>query len=221
MALEFYVKGLKKSEYISHIWEKTNDELINDYTDCAVELFKAILDEAINFNSASGRNRRINTCCRFYEIFDKIHNFYEYHPDARLIKDRFTIKSYSSVKNKYNYYDIPKNNILEDGIDYDAPSINGLYFVGNTVFNPITHEEFYWVKIGMSSNLRKRMNGYNSCNPMMWRIDYKPEAELEENYYHYKLNQICLARNGHNDEWFLVDRETYFEMCNKGFSYFD
>ena len=72
MALEFYVKGQKKSEYISHIWEKTNDELVNDYTDCAVELFKAILDEAISFSSASGRNRRINTCCRFYEIFDKI-----------------------------------------------------------------------------------------------------------------------------------------------------
>lgn len=220
--LKFYVRGKERTEYISHVWEKTNDELVNAYHDCALELFKVIFDEAINFDSASGRNRRINTCYRFYDIFDKIKEFYEYHPDAHYIKDRFVVKTTQTVFNKCGFYDVSKRTILEDGINYDAPREKGLYFIGNTVFNPLTHEEFYWVKIGMTSqSLQKRMNQYNSSNPMMWRIDYKPNAESAENYYHYRLNEICLARNGHNDEWFLVDRATYFEMCEKGFAYFD
>lgn len=111
---------------------------------------------------------------------------------------------------------------FKDGINYDAPDKKGLYFIGNTVFNPITHEEFYWVKVGMTAQtLRKRLRQYNTSNPMMWRIDYKEDAENSEGLYHLFLMEICIARNCCNEEWFLVDRETYLEMCEKGFRYFD
>lgn len=108
-----------------------------------------------------------------------------------------------------------------DGINYDAPDEAGLYFVGETHFNPHTREEYYWVKIGESDNLRKRLRGYNSTNPMLWRIGYKLGAQNEEKIYHELLRNIAVAKGVRNDEWFLVNRETYLAMCEKGFNYFE
>lgn len=113
-----------------------------------------------------------------------------------------------------------KKNPFEDGINYDVKPEAGLYFIGETHFNPITHEEFYWVKIGKSTNLKKRMNQYNTCCPMLWRIDTSFDYDKEE-YYHNRLYRECVATCNHNEEWFMVDRETYLEMCEKGFAYFD
>ena len=48
--LKFYVGGKERTEYISHVWDKTNDELINAYSDCALELFKVIFDEIREWN---------------------------------------------------------------------------------------------------------------------------------------------------------------------------
>ena len=64
------------------------------------------------------------------------------------------------------------------------------------------------------------MNQYNTHCPMLWRIDFIREYS-KENYYHEQLRKICLNSCNHNKEWFLVDRETYLEMCEKGFAYFD
>lgn len=218
--IEWKVNKETKSEYITHIWYKDEEELKNDYQNCALELFKALYDDALNFNGSSGRTKRINFCVYFYNTFENLSDYYEYHPNAHYIKDRFTF--HSNTNKREWIYDIPKNNILDDGIDYSAPLDKGLYFIGQVNMNPFTKEEYYWVKVGMTSQtLQKRMNQYNSSNPMMWRIDYKPNAEMEESYYHYLLNSICVARNGHNDEWFLVTRKAYLEMCEKGFAYFD
>ena len=108
-----------------------------------------------------------------------------------------------------------------DGIDYDAPDAPGLYFIGETHFNPATDEKYYWVKIGESDNLRKRMNHYNTSNPMLWRIGYKVGCNNEEKAYHERLRAVAVAKGVRNDEWFLVDRDTYLAMCEKGFRYFE
>ena len=144
--------------------------------------------------------------------------FYDSH--RRSYNDRF---SYS-----HSAYDALKNNVLypvkkekfDDGINYDAPSHKGLYFLGETHFNPITHEEFYWVKIGKAVNIRNRMSQYNTHCPMLWRIDFTHEY-AKEDYYHTQLKKHCIGLCNHNQEWFLVTRETYLAMCEKGFAYFD
>lgn len=109
---------------------------------------------------------------------------------------------------------------FNDGINYTAPTSKGLYFIGETHFNPFTNEKFYWVKIGKSTNLKKRMNQYNTCCPMLWRIGFSDKYD-EEEFYHDWLYEHCEATCNHNEEWFLVNRETYLEMCEKGFAYFD
>ena len=108
---------------------------------------------------------------------------------------------------------------FEDGINYEAPTYAGLYFIGETHFNPLTHEEFYWVKIGKAVDLAQRMREYNTHCPMLWRIDFSRDY-YNEAYYHQRLKEICIASCNHNREWFLVDKETYFNMCELGFRYF-
>lgn len=112
-------------------------------------------------------------------------------------------------------------NKVDDGINYAVPNGGGLYFVGETHFDPITLQTYYCLKIGKASNLKKRMATYNTCNPMLYRIDYLKNAENLEMLFQGLLKEHALGRCSHNREWFFVDRTTYLDMCAKGFSYFD
>ena len=111
---------------------------------------------------------------------------------------------------------------FEDGIDVDSfPTYKGLYFLGDSRYNPETELPEFWVKIGKAINIRKRIkDGYCGCCSQIWPIGFSRDYDAESDY-HRKLKSICLNTNKRNKEWFMVDKETYFEMCAKGFSYFD
>ena len=161
---------------------------------------------------------------RFYanKILQKIENypvlliFITYNPHRRAYKNRF-IFDREAIDKFYKEFMVEP---FVDDIDYDAPRYGGLYFVGQCVFNPYTDEKFYWVKIGRGANLNSRLNQYNTCTPALWRIGYLEDYEAESKY-HALLKSLCLNTHSHSREWFRVDRETYLEMCDKGFSYFD
>lgn len=121
----------------------------------------------------------------------------------------------------FNLASVPRFN---DGIDRQTEKafkkIEGLYFLGEVSFDPETAYVLYWVKIGYSSDLKSRLRNYDTHCPTTWRIDFSTDAELEH-HYHKLLGACCIDRAAGNDEWFRVDRETYLEMCEKGFSYFN
>lgn len=101
----------------------------------------------------------------------------------------------------------------------------GLYFISNTIINPITKEEYYLIKVGMSKNLEDRMKGYRSMNPFLYHIDFfyisnKKWVKAYEDMCHHFLNGMGLTKMEGADEWYLVDKELYFEMCEKGFDFF-
>ena len=139
-----------------------------------------------------------------YNTIPEIANEFELVAKVGPFKDRFVRRDRNIVK------------AFDDGINYDAPDKAGLYFIGETHFNPRTMMLYYWVKIGLSINLRKRMKQYDTHCPMLWRIDFKTDLEfdleIEEEHYHDKLKEIATACCNHNEEWFLVDRETYLAM---------
>lgn len=115
---------------------------------------------------------------------------------------------------------------FQDGIDYTSPNWCGVYLVGATHFNPLTHEEFYWVKNGKAKDISKRMAQYDTCNPMTYHIDFKQcatekQAYAVESIYKEKLAGIALNTCAKNDEWFRVSRETYLTICNGGYHYLD
>lgn len=105
---------------------------------------------------------------------------------------------------------------------------SGLYFIGQTAFNPYTNEKLFWVKVGLASNLNDRMNGYSTHAPMLWKIDFKymptkskNEIAIEEDWYHTILENISYGRAYDSHEWFRVLEEMYLDMCEQGFAFFE
>ena len=98
-----------------------------------------------------------------------------------------------------------------------------MYLVGNTNFNPFTKEEFYWIKVGKTTDLNKRMRSYATHNPMLWKADYKIVSHEHLNS-HEQLCHCILKTYGEQEnysEWYQVSRETYLNICDKGFSFFE
>lgn len=122
------------------------------------------------------------------------------------------------------------------------PHCGGLYLVGNTAFNPLTGEQFFMVKIGMSTNLYERMRNYSTSNPMMFHIAYKEVNDgvdysklpsysrrteqgryikSVEEKYHKAMEAHKFCRFEYAQEWFIVSKEIYFEICEKKFDFFE
>lgn len=92
----------------------------------------------------------------------------------------------------------------------------GLYLIGQTAFNPHTEELFYWVKVGKTKNVKSRFSSYQTDNPCIYYIDWFETSKLSlEAYCIASLR--CFGLDTHRDEWVSVDRETYLNICNKGF----
>ena len=113
----------------------------------------------------------------------------------------------------------------EDGyIKKEISEDCGVYLVGSTHFDPLTGKRYFWIKVGMASNLRKRLNGYRSENPMLFiadlmEVDYADVYEIERSC-HIMLSDVAKAQAKGTDEWFLVDRKTYMNICQQGFDFF-
>jgi hypothetical protein len=104
---------------------------------------------------------------------------------------------------------------------YIAPKAPGLYLIGSTHFNPITDEKFYLVKVGSTSTtLSTRMSSYRTHNPLAFHIDFLENCSIvnEGKYHEFMRTNYIIMEN--NKEWFIVDKQTYFEICEQGFKYF-
>jgi hypothetical protein len=121
------------------------------------------------------------------------------------------------------------------------PKQAGLYLVGNVILNPVTEETFYLIKIGMSTNLYNRMKDYSTSNPMMFHIDYKiieddadyskmnrykrtaligKKVKFIEEEYHRAMEKLNFTHFEYAQEWFIVSKEVYLEICTKKFNFF-
>lgn len=164
-----------------------------------------------------GRREEYLKMVSLYKESAEVRDWWNYHPSNRFYVDRF-VKLEQAISATPPY---KKPKSFDDGIDYHAPACDGLYFIGETHFNPITKEEYYWVKIGKARNIEARLKEYNTTNPMLWRIAFNLHDYDKEKSYHKKLEKVCLNKCNHNEEWFLVDKDTYLAMCEKGFDFFN
>ena len=100
--------------------------------------------------------------------------------------------------------------ITSDGCD-------GLYFVSMIGMSP-EGQAYYLVKVGRSSNIKKRIAGYASMNPMifhnnMYITEYdRSNVDAEHNCHQY-LAERAIAIADKTEEWFYVTEETYFDLC--------
>lgn len=147
------------------------------------------------------------------------------------------ISKYQELEEMYDAYfnaDAPKAEkyvrtplpIFTDGYNaHPVESDSGLYLIGSTYFDPKHPDRlYYWIKVGLSSNLEKRIKGYRSHNPMVWVADTITFDVMEmgqmEQYCHIMLSDIAYGIARDTEEWFIVTAEQYNEICSKGFSYF-
>ena len=99
--------------------------------------------------------------------------------------------------------------ITSDGQD-------GLYFIGMIGMNP-EGEPYYLVKVGRSSNIKRRIASYASMNPMifhnnMYITEFDRDLPAETNCHRY-LAENAYAIADRTEEWFYVTEEKYFELC--------
>lgn len=110
----------------------------------------------------------------------------------------------------------------ETYLERNPPIEEGLYFIGCTTFNPFTKEPQYWVKIGRSDDIKKRLRNYDTHSPSIHHIDYKVcrNSPMRERQYHILLNTYSVGRSERSTEWWLVDELTYLQMSEQGFKWF-
>ena len=157
-----------------------------------------------------------------YETFPILKEIWDYNPNEHFIRDRFKKKIYNITIEKdkitISAKEVPPMEVPKDS------HICALYLVGNTNFNPFTKEEFYWIKVGKTTDLKKRMKSYATHNPMLWRADYlkvsSEHLDFSEQICHHILNKYG-TRDKNSNEWFEVPREIYLAICAKGFSFFE
>lgn len=138
-------------------------------------------------------------------------NYYTYNPDAWCWRE-----SFNAVKKSLSNYEIK-------AIENVITAITGLYLVGSTYFNPYTDEKFYWIKVGKSTDLKKRMKQYATHNPMLWKNCFIPVSvknlDTAESLCHAVLKHVALKKAENTNEWFQVDKETYLNICETGFEW--
>lgn len=191
---------------MNNLFMDTMDALFNETNQ--VELFKEYIKNACDYRTFTQLARKdfFDNALLLYTHTPELQNLYDYIPTEKKYTKRFIEKGV----NKY----------FDDGINYTAPKEKGLYFIGETHFNPLTDEKFYWVKIDKARNIHDRLLSYNTHNPMLWRIDFSKDFD-KETWYHEKLDEVAIAKCNHSEEWFLVDRTTYLRMCEEGFKFFE
>lgn len=93
------------------------------------------------------------------------------------------------------------------------PNAPGVYFLGMIGTNP-DGKSYYLVKVGSSENIRTRVRQYATYNPMIYIGGYcLTNYGNAETLCHNYLRKNAYATALHADEWFYVDEETYFELC--------
>lgn len=160
-------------------------------------------------------------CKSYYDQCEVVRACYFYDKNAPM-KDAFKVKpTINSL-------------ILEDGIDfknrggytlpvYHLGCLNfenehfpGLYFVGDIKEDP-SYGTLYMVKVGGGNDISKRVRQYMTYNPMMY---HKRSAIRIDDWHPYEtvaqafLAKYALGVPSNGDEWFIVDKDTYYKMCD-------
>ena len=185
--------------------------------------------------NASTEVRRAQVVCLYWkenESFSKICQITSYALStvkSYVNKYEYLTKEYDNFFNKrapqkYEYVCTPLDDFDDGYLKVEVPKECGLYLVGSTHFDPLTGKTYYWIKVGMSTNLFKRLRGYHSENPMIYVADTlitgnDVVCDMEHDC-HVMLSDVAMARAENTAEWFLVDKDTYMNICQQGFNYF-
>ena len=167
---------------------------------------------------------------RRLRLYNKIYIAGLLHPTipvSSYMKKHLDAKDYAAF---YNDYEIIDNQVVvkprisqcifrQSYIGQGCDEFSGIYFIGDIKYDPLYGKMFY-VKIGSSSNVGKRLKQYRTYNPAFYHDccalackRYERAETICQNY----LSMKCKFVPYYTSEWYIVDEETYWELC-KSFS---
>lgn len=161
------------------------------------------------------RKNAYNKMVKIYRGSATVRRDWKHHPSERRYINRFErIRIAPKLKKQEN---------TEKKI---YPTSGGLYLLGMiTIDDDDLNEHLYWIKPGRASNFKNRFRDYNTHNPhykcfALKEISDKEEQKRLEQIAHNTMEKVGIAHCIHNDEWFLVSKEVYFDVKNNKFNYF-
>lgn len=144
---------------------------------------------------------------------------YEINEDAHYWSDRVKRRSNKVEPPRVVLRPAGKYSSLPVCYDYSHQEFSGLYFMGATYFDPVTMVPIYAVKVGKSdSDIGQRIRSYGTANPFIYHerthvLPYAACWEADEETCHRFLASVSVQNLEKDTEWYIVDRETYFFLC--------
>lgn len=170
----------------------------------------------INAVDTFGRKEAYQKMVKIYNNNVIVRRDWKHYPDEHRYVDRFVrIRVVAKLKKQEN---AEKHD--------NFPCYGGLYLLGMiTVDDNDLDTNLYWVKTGRAAHFCDRFRDYNTHNPHYkcfdtMRIDNDTKRKTLEKSAHNVLEKVGIAHCINNDEWFLVSKETYFDIKNYRFNFF-
>lgn len=158
-----------------------------------------------------------------YTEEEKIEKLFDSNTDIKACWQRLNLFPYYRNNKEFDLRTLDNVGTLD--IIKNAPTYAGLYFIGQVTYNKADKQIYCWVKVGKSTCIQSRMNGYKTALTMFDTFDFlqvdKNSLSAKETTYHILLKQMAIAECALNDEWFLVDSDTYDKMQQLGFAIFE
>lgn len=102
----------------------------------------------------------------------------------------------------------------------DNEHFAGVYFVGDSSYNPLTRNPEFHVKVGEADDVAKRMKNYCTHNPSVWHngcaLDMSKNPRMisfAENNAHKFIESLAMRRSPNTGEWYNVTEEIYMALC--------
>lgn len=182
------------------------------YINVMVNKIKENIERAKKVKSTAGKHYWIDEIDEAWDFFeDELSEYFIRNDNYTRLIDKYTVKDTIIDKS----LELP---ILEMPVAKSDEDFGGLYFLGMIGINP-QNKIYYLVKIGLAKNIKKRLHNYYGYNPMLFHNNYSLKIEdetaralAEENCHRY-LTSKAYAKAQDADEWYYVDKDTYFELC--------
>lgn len=187
-----------------------------DFTRLTEREIKEEVRKEMNYRTGDVSRYHYHIAVELFNTYSFLHNEWEHFPEKHFIRDRFVKKTISVELEKGDFPISPATT--------PTKKTCGLYLIGTTTFNPYTNKPFFWIKIGKSEDLEKRMKSYCTHSPSIWKIDFQevPKSKVDkiEKLYHALLSNIGINSAEHSKEWYEVSKEDYLKICNEKFDFF-
>ena len=174
--------------------------------------------------SSSGMARyHANKAEELYNRYTIIKKNYNYNPLAHYWKDVFTLKEITEIPCEDEH---EKRQYMQS-----EEHFQGLYWVGCVGFDPIKKLPIPNGKIGLASDVSKRMKNYCTHNPMVWHNDcslkvegdYATLCEMERTAHKF-LEKVATRLCPNTAEWYEFSETIYLALCeclqNENFFYY-